>query len=298
MCLRKKCWPGGERLHADGVTQPFKQGHREIYLLTEAECQTGTYSNRFAAHIIRQAQFRRLAKVRGWQTELLGPWNMGDRGAADRKVPHWGLRAEFWVNGVGNDFQTGFSYLATDQVRFYRDEKDVGASEEPLALDTIPPLVFSEVMRDVDLFVGVASIGNDPNWSDGGPGGLYRGYWEDFAFGNLSATAQTRKTVVERLIPGLSIADRCTLSERFLEVRGHLRTYKIHLGSGNILMAPHDQYLCIVAKRRAAGESQLFLPFEGDEVLSQILSKALLLANDTKITDRTILSQIRNKQDI
>ena len=34
----------------------------------------------------------------------------------------------------------------------------------PRALESIPPTVFSEVMRDVDLFTGVASIGSDPAW--------------------------------------------------------------------------------------------------------------------------------------
>ena len=56
----------------------------------------------------------------------------------------------------------------------------------------MPPLAFSEVMRDVDLFVGVASVGNDPTWADGGPDGRYRDYWHDYSFGALSATAQTR----------------------------------------------------------------------------------------------------------
>ena len=36
----------------------------------------------------------------------------------------------------------------------------------------------------------------------------------------------------------------------------------------------------------------VFLPFEGDKTLAVILSKAFLLAADTKITDETILSQI------
>jgi hypothetical protein len=36
------------------VRQPFKQAHREVYLLTDAERETETYSNRFASHIIRQ----------------------------------------------------------------------------------------------------------------------------------------------------------------------------------------------------------------------------------------------------
>lgn len=51
-----------------------------------------------------------------------------------------------------------------------------GTAAEPLALDEIPPLVFSEVMRDADLFVGVTSVDNAPNWLDGGPEGRYRDY--------------------------------------------------------------------------------------------------------------------------
>ena len=62
-------------LEAEQITQPFKQAHREIYLLTDAERATATYSNRFASHIIRQRQFRALAKVRGWKADLVGPWD-------------------------------------------------------------------------------------------------------------------------------------------------------------------------------------------------------------------------------
>jgi hypothetical protein len=39
--------------------------------------------------------------------------------------------------------------------------------------------------------------------------------------------------------------------------------------------------------------SRVYLPFEGDHVLSGILSKALLLAADAKITDPTIVSQLK-----
>jgi len=73
-----------------------------------------------------------------------------------------------------------------------------------------------------------------------------------------------------------------------------LRTYKIHLGSGNILMEPNGQYLCIVPnqKRSEARTEEVFLPFQGDTILSIILSKAFLLAEDTKITDPLIMHQI------
>ena len=76
-------------------------------------------------------------------------------------------------------------------------------------------------------------------------------------------------------------------------VRGDIRTYKIHFGSSNILMEPNDQYLCIVPDARARAEKKdVFLPFEGDNILSIIISKAFLLADDKKIKDPSIISQI------
>ncbi len=102
--------------------------------------------------------------------------------------------------------------------------------------------------------------------------------------------------LLERLVPRLKIADRCRLADRFLVVRGDLRTYKIHLGSGNVLMEPNDQYLCIVPGRRAGSEPRpgpVYLPFEGDSLLAVVLSKAFLLADDRAIKDPTIVGQIR-----
>ncbi len=273
------------------VTQPFKQAHREVYLLTDAERSSATYSNRFAAHILRQSQFRALAKTRRWKSSYLGHWSSNDEEFAERELPDWDLRAEVWTGGAGDEHAQagGFTYLSTDQVRFCRM-----GSRDPLPLDQVPPLVFSEVMRDVDLFVGVAGVGNDPTWADAGPQGRLAQYWRDYAFGELTETALTRRAALERIIPQLKIADRCTINDRFLVVRGQFRTYRIHLGSGNIMMDPDNRYLCIVPAQRANPESTLFLPFEGDTRLSVILSKALMLADDLSITERAIISQIRN----
>lgn len=44
---------------------------------------------------------------------------------------------------------------------------------------------------------------------------------------------------------------RQRLSDRFLMIQGTRRRYKIHLGSGSILMEPSDQYLCIVPDAKA-----------------------------------------------
>jgi hypothetical protein len=149
-------------------------------------------------------------------------------------------------------------------------------------------------MRDVDLFVGVCSVGNDPAWRDTGPAG-YREYWHSYAFGDLSTSAHVRREVLAQMLPRLKIAPRCSFTDKFLVVRGDLRTYKIHLGSGNILMEPNNQYLCIVPARGAGSEGQVgtvLLPFDGDAVLSVILSKVFLLADDRAIKDPAIMRQI------
>jgi hypothetical protein len=300
------------------VVQPFKQAHREVYPITDAERLTATYSNRFAGHVLRQHQFNALCGARRWKNRLR--LMVDDFYApATRELPACGLRAEFWIEGIGQDFGVDsndsgvYLRLASDQVRFYRTEaaenyahaggggynsRAAGPGDadvnEPISLDQVPALVLSEVFRDIDLFVGVASVGNDAGWIDGGPGGRYQGYCRSWSFGELENMGQNRKQVLERLVPRLKIASRCQFEDRFLVVRGEYRTYKIHLGSGNIMMSPNDQYLCIVPDSSWRTESsQVYLPFEGDTTLSIILSKAFLLAEDSKIKDPTILHQIR-----
>lgn len=301
------------------IKQPFKQAHREVYLLTDAERRTATYSNRFAAHVIKQHQFHALAALRGWRNKLRLMVD-AEYEPPFRRLERWGLRAEYWVEGAGDGFGTdtnesgAFLHLVTDQVRFYRatatqatahaggggysvnrySAEPVPADNEPLLLETVPALVFSEIMRDVDLFVGVCSVANNPDWQDGGPQNRYREYWWHYGFGDLSGGAQSRRDLLTRLVPRLKIASVCALSEKFLVVRGKLRTYKIHLGSGNILMEPNDQYLCIVpTSRDEQSAGGISLPFEGDRVLSIILSKAFMLAEDDKIKDPSIVSQIQ-----
>lgn len=305
------------RVESLGMVQPFKQAHREVYLLTDAERRTERYSNRFAAHILRQHQFNALCGARHWKNKLRLMVD-DEYPPASRELSTWRMRAEFWIEGIGDSYgqdtnEAGtYLRLASDQVRFYRTEAapnsahaggggyrlrafGPGADEvnEPIRMEEVPPLVFSEIMRDVDLFVGVGSIGNDPAWQDGGREARYGEYWQNYSFGELSATAISRREILERLIPRLKIASQCTLSDRFLVVQGTRRRYKIHLGSGNILMEPNDQYLCIVPDAKArAGTPQVYLPFEGDATLSIILSKAFLLAEDKAIKDPVILRQL------
>ena len=279
-----------EHLLAERRPQPLKQVFREIYVATPPETVTRIYSNRFASHVIRQVQARALMKGRGWKPVAVAWWDDGiDHGVARRTLEAYGVRVEFFFDPIHDIQPTAsdlYPYCTTDQVQFF----DV-ATDTAIEIAAVPRVAFSEVMRDVDLFVGVTSIGADPEWLDRGER-RFDTYWSNWGFGELGQSATIRREVLASLLPALTIADRCTLTERFLEVRGDLRTYKIHLGSSNILMSPADRYLCIVATRHPNDE-RLFLPFQDDSTLSLILSKAFLLANDTAIKDETILIQIR-----
>jgi hypothetical protein len=275
-----------KRLQSLEITQPFKQAHREIYVLTDAERGTGTYSNRFASHIVEQHLFRALCQARGWKCPAFGMWDGGD--ARPMKVlPERKMQVEFWVDPVESSINNEafqFRYLATEQVRFANDR---GA---PMELAQIDPVVFSELMRDADLFVGVAGIGSIQDWTNTGDERLDRN-WQQAAFGELSETGKTRHAVLKDLLSGLAIAPKCKLEERYLVVQGKLRSYRIHLGSSNIQMEHNSQYLCIVRDRQNAYKN-VRLPFEGDETLSLILSKAFMLADDDKIKDPSIRRQI------
>jgi hypothetical protein len=218
----------------------------------------------------------------------MGQWDSHNNPHVD--LQPFDLRVQLGVDFPRDEEVSGhaiYLYLGTDRVSF----SDLSTGR-PRELEFIPPVVFSEAMRDVDLFVGVTSIGNDPLWGQQQPA-PYGHYWERVSFGELSAAAEQRRDVIARMLPRLPIRDRCRLDGHFLVVRGDRATYKIHLGSSNVLMEPGSRYLCIVRGRATSGvPDKLFLPFENDGTLSLILSKAFMLAADKKITDTSITRQL------
>jgi hypothetical protein len=273
-----------DHITSTGLRQPFKQAFREIYLITPAERTSRLESHRFTGHILRYRQAAALMGTRGWRAGYLGTWDGGQSSDAVKEFAAGRWRATFRHAIAALDAHSDTEYCVTDQVRFGRLN---GRTWEQAPLDEVPQLVFSEAMRDIDLFVGVTSIGTDATWQESG-GNRFLEYWRSYVFESLSEVAKVRRDTVARIMPRLKIADRCELLERHLRVRGTRATYRIHLGSANILIEPNDAYLCIVPSGRAP---KIQLPFDDDPILSVILSKAILLAADHKITDPSILHQ-------
>lgn len=285
------------------IVQPFKQAFREVYIPTPAELEAGNQSMRYAGHYLKQFQLKALCEARGWGYKLQGGWH--DIDSPYRYLEKYD-RISAWISvlaehGEPQSASGVFLYVKTEEVQFSQNtpveqDGELKYRHERLALAEVPPLVFSEIMRDIDLFVGVCSIGTDATLGQAETDhqGM-RDYWQNSRFADLTASALVRKDTLDMIISKLAIAPQCRFEGKYLQVEGKLRSYKIHLGSGNILMSPNDQYLCIVSDHKKALHAldQMYLPFEGDQMLSLILSKALLLAADDQITDRSIVQQIQ-----
>ena len=145
---------------------------------------------------------------------------------------------------------------------------------EPVALEEIPPILFSEVMRDLDLVVSVAHAGGvDPEASH--------------------STVELRAALAQEFLSMLGIPN-VTWADRHARIAGSLATYSVHLGSGVVHAQGVGAIAILPVHSQARG--RIFLPFaDEDPKTAEVLSKILLLAEDQKIKDPEILRQITGK---
>jgi hypothetical protein len=288
-----------ERIFTSGVRQPFRQAFREFYQTTDEERELRAYSNRFAGVLMRQHQFASLCRERGWNYRLMGSGFDGGN-VPNRKIDPWKMHVEFYVDlpadrhpslresGLGEQSGSGINlFISSDQVRFYRENKEI-------AVDEVPAIVYSEVMRDVDLFTSVCAIGEDEGWSDQGERGIGL-FATRFDPDQQSAVVALRADVLSRVLPLTPIADRCKIVKGVLEVRGQLGTYRILLNWGNAMLMTETtpRWLQIPQKVLNAVELGLEkLPLELDHRTEMILRKAYVLANDWNIDSPELVKQL------
>lgn len=237
--------------------QPFKQIFRELYLPTEDELTSKTVSRRYAGHQVQPKKTVALLKGRGWTVDY-------DEGL--QKVYH---KENFVVRiyAIADWFTPSDVEAPTlETLRFeYRDShKEVPFSE-------IDPRIFSEVMRDVDLVVSVAHVGGiDPEASH--------------------STIEMRQVLVEETSLLLSLKN-VKIKGNHILINGEIGNYSVHLGSGIVHRQPGGYVAIIPVHGQHRG--RLFLPFVDDDPKSaEILSKVLLLSEDGKIKDPTVLRQL------
>src|SRR6516225_1804841 len=118
-------------------------------------------------------------------------------------------------SALGEQSGSGINlFLSSDQVRFYRDRREI-------AVEDVPAIVYSEVMREIDLFTSVSAVGRDELWSDQSDRGTGILVSESEAV-EISAVLALRIEVVSRFLPLTAIAAHCRIEKSWLEVRGQL----------------------------------------------------------------------------
>lgn len=256
------------------LVQPVKQAFRELYILTPAERETRTFSNRFAGHAINGGTASRLLTGRGWHISNIGE--------APTPIKIYGdIQAIFGFSDsyyyLSNNMPIGTDriyFTSYPQPNLYRWDWNRDG-ENNIPLEDIPPLVFSEVMRDADLVVSVAQREGQVHLS--------------------RESYDQRGNLVKTLLDDLDLAG-VEVKEHFAYIKGKLADYRVHLGSAVIHIEPGN-YLCIVPAGWGMKHEKLFLPFvdEKDSKISEVISKILFLLADDKIKDHSILRQIKRK---
>jgi hypothetical protein len=243
-------------LFSTATQQPFKQVFRELYVPTSDEIEQLTRSARYQGHQIQPQKTIALLRGRGWTVSY-----------------EEGLQKVFHKEGylvtmyAMADWYTPSDVEApTLELVCFHSLKN----NELVPIPEIDPVIFSEVMRDIDLIVSVAHVGEvDPEASH--------------------SSLQMRGVLAREsaLLFGLKNVE---VKERHILIKGELGDYSIHLGSG--MVSKNGRQLAIIPVH-SQHRGRVFLPFVDDDPKSaEIISKMRYLAQDNQIKDPTILTQI------
>jgi len=224
------------------IKQPFKQVFRELYVPTKDELETSNRSERYQGHQVQPQKTVALLRGRGWTVNY-------EEGL--QKVYHKeGFRATIYAAA---DWYTPSDVEAPtlEYVVFYnlKDGKEVPMKE-------INPVIFSEVMRDVDLVVSVAHVGGvDPEASH--------------------STMQMRGALARESARLFKLTN-VEVKERYILVKNEHGDYSLHLGSGMISRGGLQINVVAVQSQH---RGRVFLPFvDDDPKTAEIISKMKLLS--------------------
>ena len=239
------------------LKQPFKQVFRELYVKTVDE-KGRDKSLRYAGHQVQPTKTVALLKTRRWIID-------GQEGL--EKV-YYKKNIIAKIYALADWFSPADIEAPTlEEVQFF-DRKTF----KPILIDDVPDLIFTEVMRDIDLVVSVAHIGDvDPEASH--------------------STIEMRKAIVEFNCKLFKLKN-VKFSENHVLIKGERAEYSIHLGSGLVHQKAGSAINVLPVHSQHRG--RVFLPFiDDDPKTAEIMAKVILFAQDEKIKDVFILEQIK-----
>jgi hypothetical protein len=281
-----------------GMRQPVRQLWRETYRPSPADGDRELYSGRFDGHILRSRQLFGLTRRRGWHSGFLSDaYDGGGTTTARRDYPAAGLRVSWWLETLEPGRPGPHIELCQTGRLIFTASGD--AAMTPIPLADVPPELFSEAMRDLDLFVSVTTVASDPTWPEGWQAPAFAGYWDRATRGGLDQLRASRRQALAPMYAAPGPGDRFRLTERDLIVHGTLAIYHIDLATASVRMEPAGKWLSFDTRQAApASTTDLFpwLPVTDDhEILSRITLRATTLANDEQLASRQLLRQIRHR---
>ena len=249
-----------QEIFKQGIVQPFKQVFRELYLKLDNELDKNM-TDRYSGYQVQTKKVSGALKSRKWVIDYES--GLEKVYYKENIVVNLYVQAD-WFSP--NDIESP----SIDGVGFH-DRK----TYKPIPIKEIDDVIFSEVMRDVDLAVSVAYVGGvDPITS--------------------FSTIELRKTIAE-FTTNLMSLENVTFQEHFANVEGVLNNYSIHLGSGMIHQSGGGAVHTIAIHNAKRGK--VYLPFlDEDPRTAEIISKIVMFAEDSKLKDPSILSQIVSKK--
>ena len=238
------------------IVQPFKQVFRELYVKTEEEMNM-EHSLRYAGNQIQPKKTLGCLKSRHWVADIED-----------------GLQKVYYKENIVAQIYALADWFSPADIESPTLEWVVFSDRKTgknMRIKDIPDIIFSEVMRDVDMAVSVAHVGGvDPETSH--------------------STVEMRKAIAEFTMPLFRLTN-VTFTKNHAVIEGKRANYTVHLGSGVVHQeaGPMINVLPVHSQRRG----RIFLPFvDDDPKTSEVLTKILFFAEDNKIKDPYILEQI------
>ncbi len=255
---RKGLWRNYQKyLFENRISQPFRQVFRELYVKTAEETEM-LHSLRYAGNQIQPFRTVSVLKSRRWIADI-------ENGL--QKV-YYKENIVAQIYALADWFSPADIEAPTLEWVAFSDRR----TGKAIRIKDIPEIVFSEVMRDVDLAVSVAHAGGvDPETSH--------------------STMEMRAAILSFILPMFRVTN-ARIEGRHALVKGSLAEYFIHLGSGVVHRIGGAMIPVLPVHSQHRGK--IFLPFADDDPkTAEIISKVLLFAEDEKIKDPMILSEIR-----
>lgn len=247
-----------EQMHAGNIKkQPFKQVFRELYVKLSEE-QDAYNSRMFAGNQIQPQKTVGCLKNRRW---------IADYEEGLQKIYYKdNLIAKIYA--LADWFSPSDMEAPTLEWVEFSDRNTFKA----VKISDVPDIIYSEVMRDVDLAVSVAHVGGvDPETSH--------------------STIEMREVIIRHNLPLFKLTN-VTFEGTHAIIKGKLGSYSIHLGSGVIHKLGGHQVNVLPVHSQSRGK--LFLPFvDEDPKTAEIMSKIVLFAKDESIKDPYILEQLQ-----